>query len=252
PPRTRQKLSELVIPKTRSLDELSKQGLYVHDLYRIHRLLRCYRPHVIGDLDTWNALYWAFQEGDVQKDVNAAFQELKARGCSLVEKAWLENHWVLILWKLANSVVLWPSSQASRWTFQEVISQLLYRLIQERDASPTSAMILCVFDITWSKGKDDQTATELVLTDGWYKIRALLDSALARAVKKRKIRVGSKLEIVGAKLNAQRKDADDVLKSFNSSSIIISGNSTHLALWYSKLGFKSQPSLATLNSLTSD
>ncbi|PVF98238.1 hypothetical protein CPB86DRAFT_853393 [Serendipita vermifera] len=250
PPKTRQKLFEFVIPRTRSLNELSKQGL----------------PPVIGDLDTWNALYWAFQEGDVQKDVNVAFQELKIRGCSLIEKTWVENHWVLILWKLANSVVLWPSSQAERWTFQEVITQLLYRyerevnrcqrpairLIQERDASPTSAMILCVFDITWSKGKDGQTATELVLTDGWYKIRAILDSALARAVKKRKIRVGSKLEVVGAKLNAQRKDADEVLKSFSSSSIIISGNSTHLSPWYSKLGFKSQPSLATLNSLTSD
>jgi breast cancer 2 susceptibility protein len=62
-------------------------------------------------------------------------------------------------------------------------------------------MILCVFDISWSKGKEGQTATELVLTDGWYKIRASLDGALAGAIKKRKIRVGSKLEIVGAKVN---------------------------------------------------
>jgi breast cancer 2 susceptibility protein len=54
------------------------------------------------------------------------------------------------------------------------------------------------------------------------------------------------------KLHAQRKDADEVLKSFNSSSLIISGNSTHLAPWYSKLGFKRQPSVATLNSLTAN
>jgi breast cancer 2 susceptibility protein len=41
-----------------------------------------------------------------------------------------------------------------------------------------------------------------------------------------------------------------VLKSFNSSSIIISGNGTHLAPWHSKLGFKQKPSIPTSNSLT--
>jgi hypothetical protein len=89
--------------------------------------LRCYRPNAIGDLDTWNALYWVFQEDGVQKDVNTALQQLKNEGCSLVEKAWVENHWIMILWKLANTVLLWPSSQANRWSFQEVITQLLYR-----------------------------------------------------------------------------------------------------------------------------
>lgn len=53
-------------------------------------------------------------------------------------------------------------------------------------------------------------------------------------------------------LDAQRKDADDVLKSFESSSLVISGNSTHLAPWHAKLGFRRQPSAATLNSLVPD
>jgi breast cancer 2 susceptibility protein len=76
------------------------------------------------------------------------------------------------------------------------------RLIQERDASPSSAMVLCVFEISWPSGtRTDTVAPELVLTDGWYKIRAQTDVALARAVKKNKIRVGSKLEIIGAKVS---------------------------------------------------
>jgi breast cancer 2 susceptibility protein len=64
-------------------------------------------------------------------------------------------------------------------------------------------MVLCVFEISWPDGtRADNVAPELVLTDGWYKIRAQTDVALARAVKKCKIRVGSKLEIIGAKVSS--------------------------------------------------
>lgn len=80
------------------------------------------------------------------------------------------------------------------------------RLIQERDASPSSAMVLCVFEISWPSGTHAGTAApELVLTDGWYKIRAQTDVALARAVKKHKVRVGSKLEIIGAKVSSSQR-----------------------------------------------
>jgi len=75
------------------------------------------------------------------------------------------------------------------------------RLIQERDASPNAAMVLCVFAISWPSGSPaEKVLPGLVLTDGWYKIRAQIDIALARAIKKRKIRVGSKLEIIGARV----------------------------------------------------
>lgn len=127
------------------------------------------------------------------------------------------------------------------------------RLIQERDASANSAMVLCVFDIVWPPGEvKEQSRPELVLTDGWYKIRAKIDASLSKAVSRRKVRVGTKLEIIGARLDAQRKDPDDVLKSFNSSCIIISGNGSHLARWDTKLGWRATPSIATLSSLTKD
>jgi len=64
-------------------------------------------------------------------------------------------------------------------------------------------MVLCVFEISWPSGTDTGTvAPKLILTDGWYKIRAQTDVALARAVKKHKIRVGSKLEIIGARVSS--------------------------------------------------
>lgn len=78
------------------------------------------------------------------------------------------------------------------------------RLIQERDASPNSAMVLCVFEIEDLSPKvPEGTLPNLVLTDGWYKIRARIDLTLATAVKNRKIRVGTKLEIIGAKVHLQ-------------------------------------------------
>lgn len=43
-----------------------------------------------------------------------------------------------------------------------------------------------------------------------------------------------------------------MLESFDSSSLIISGNGTHLAPWHSKLGFKQRPSIPTLNSLSNE
>lgn len=188
-------------------------------------------PADIGNVDSWNATYWVFEEDGVKQDVNTAFESLKRAGCSLLTKPWLENHWTQIVWKLANMAVLWPETQAERWSYQEVLKQLLYRyvmgcyklqclprcvryereinrcqrpairLIQERDASPNSAMILCVFEISWpDESRAEKAAPMLVLTDGWYKIRAQTDVALVRAIKKRRICVGSKLEIIGARV----------------------------------------------------
>ena len=49
-----------------------------------------------------------------------------------------------------------------------------------------------------------------------------------------------------------KKDPDEVLKSFNTSFLVITGNGTQLASWDVKLGFQRQPFIATLNSLTPD
>lgn len=251
PPEKRQSLCELAPVKKRSVKDAEEQGIH----------------SAVGDIEPWNALYWAFEEDGERKGVEAASEALKKAGCTLLEREWLQNHWSLIIWKLANTVLMWPATQAERWSFREVLNQLLYRyereinrcqrpairLIQERDASPNAVMILCVYEIAWpNHDHGDALPTELVLTDGWYKIRAQIDVAIGRAVKRQRIRIGTKLEVIGAKLDAHRKDADDVLKSFNSSSIIITGNGTHLAPWHSKLGFKGRPSIPTLNSLTHD
>jgi breast cancer 2 susceptibility protein len=91
----------------------------------------------------------------------------------------------------------------------------------------------------------------LELSDGWYKILAEIDDCLARAISTGKIRVGRKLAISGAKLDSGSEGAD-VLEAFDKSRLIISGNSTSMARWHSKLGVQPTPFVAGLPSLTND
>lgn len=60
-----------------------------------------------------------------------ALEELLHLGCSLATKSWVDNHWSLILWKLAGMVCLEPNAEADpsrkRWTWANVVKQLLYR-----------------------------------------------------------------------------------------------------------------------------
>ena len=60
-----------------------------------------------------------------------ALKELLDQGCVLATKPWVDNHWCLILWKLAGMVALDPEKETNlnekRWRWAEVIRQLLYR-----------------------------------------------------------------------------------------------------------------------------
>ena len=53
-------------------------------------------------------------------------------------------------------------------------------------------------------------------------------------------------------LDTVNKDLDEVLKSFDASFLVITGNGTQLGSWDAKLGFQRLPFITTLNSLTPD
>ena len=63
--------------------------------------------------------------------VSAALDELRSKGCTLATKEWVENHWAMVLWKLAGMACLDPQSEADprtkRWCWSEVMRQLRYR-----------------------------------------------------------------------------------------------------------------------------
>ena len=60
--------------------------------------------------------------------------ELKERGCRLATEAWVNNHYGLILWKLAGMVALDPETEANetkrKWCWNELLRQFLYRYVR--------------------------------------------------------------------------------------------------------------------------
>ncbi|KAG2149643.1 hypothetical protein BD769DRAFT_1407364 [Suillus cothurnatus] len=259
PPAGRMSLaSSGLTPQAYTTAELEDQGINVTELSQITPA---------------TALFYSFytpsttpNEGVQPSDAKplgptAALEELHARGCSLATQEWVNNHWPLILWKLAGMVSLEPEAESDpdrkRWCWPEVIRQLLYRyerdlngstrpplrLITTRDAPAASPMVLCVSNVTWSPARETDDGfpipshPELEVTDGWYKLRARVDKPLARAIRK---------------LSAERKDGQEVLEAYDSNSLVLTGNSSHMAPWHAKLGFQQSPFIATLNSLTAD
>ena len=80
------------------------------------------------------------------------------------------------------------------------------RRIVTHDSPASLPMVLCVSGMTWSEeriaedGSEIPPHPELEVTDGWYRLRARVDEALARAARKGTIRIGRKIAVVGARV----------------------------------------------------
>ena len=74
------------------------------------------------------------------------------------------------------------------------------RLISTEDAPAACPMVLCVSDIYLTDADMQDSRLEVEVTDGWYRLRAKVDSPLARAVRRGLIRIGSKLAVSGSKV----------------------------------------------------
>ena len=197
-------------------------------------------PDELWSLNPINAIYYQFiaENGSTLSNVDA-LHTVKRDGCHYASARWVDNHWSLILWKLAGEVLAKPELFESKWSWREIVVQLKYRFvfrafaacfndttsryerefgaaqrpvlrrIQEHDSSPGLPMVLCVSAIhrpsQISQTEDDNgnpvAALEYFeLTDGWYRINAQIDDCLARAIGKGKIAVGRKLAVAGAKV----------------------------------------------------
>ncbi|KAG8969730.1 hypothetical protein FRC03_001075 [Tulasnella sp. 419] len=202
--------------------------------------------------------------------VDTAYDDLLQRGCDLLTRLWVDNHWGFVLWKLASLVCCSPDLFEAKWNYPEVLRQLLYRyereinraqrpplrLITERDTSSAKPLVLCVSDVIATGGSRNQSGGKVPLpmlevTDGWYKLRASIDECLARAVGRGVIAIGTKIAISGARLEGA-KDGMEPLKAYDRLHLAITGNSTSLARWDTKLGFQPRPFIATLRSLSAD
>ncbi|KAG8853126.1 hypothetical protein FRB96_008377 [Tulasnella sp. 330] len=258
-----------IVPKSYTAEELYRRGV----------------PNEIPSINLRNAQYYRFNAPTFSQvtsgsaelhplGTNDALASLREKGCSLATPAWVDNHWAMILWKLASLICASPDRLKDKWTFQEVLNQLLYRyerelnrvqrpafrLITEGDASSTRPMTVCVSAITpgetgiTEEGEPVVGIPVLDVTDGWYRLRATIDEPIARAIKRGILKVGTKISVSGARLLGT-KDGIDPLEAYNKGvHLQLHGNSTTLARWDTKLGFQNStlPFIATLRSLTPD
>ncbi|TPP59923.1 Breast cancer 2 susceptibility protein [Fasciola gigantica] len=194
----------------------------------------------------------------------------------LVSRDWLEHHYDLIVWKLGCTALRFSSLEqgplpADYFSPHHVLLRLRYRYDRELDAAerpalrrivelddtPARRLVLCVSEL-------DTSDTKLIkarLTDGWYQLVWQLDPSLARLIRSRRIRVGSKLVTAGAELvsvdsvTGASENARTVCTRPGGSgdynhghlfesdgaavgvALKLHGNSTRPVPWYMKLGF---------------
>lgn len=193
------------------------------------------------------------------------------QGCdkSLIPEKWVQNHFRWVVWKLAAMERRFPEQLAGHYlTYSHVLSQIKGRYEKElrgarrpavrkvlnKDVTASSPMILCVSQILRFKSKaprkeDDRSATttmeevRLELTDGWYAVSTIVDSALTALVGRGKIQLGSKLMICNAQLVGSDEGVDPLDEDYCSDRrncplfLKISANCSRLAKWDAKLGF---------------
>lgn len=73
-------------------------------------------------------MYYRFigEDGSVLTTVQA-LEQLKLVGCEFATQKWVDNHWRLILWKIAGQVMAKPKLFDEKWNWYEVLCQLRYR-----------------------------------------------------------------------------------------------------------------------------
>lgn len=95
---------------------------------QVARWLLTRRPNELWMLSHSNALRYQFIGEDASVLGNRqAFERLTFEGCHLVTQRWVDNHWSLILWKLAGQVLAKPVLFDEKWNWYEVLCQLKYR-----------------------------------------------------------------------------------------------------------------------------
>nr|XP_027214524.1 breast cancer type 2 susceptibility protein-like [Penaeus vannamei] len=123
----------------------------------------------------------------------------------------------------------------------------------EHDDVPQKTMILCVANVkktpetTHGDGVADTrprspylaSETILELTDGWYSIDALTDTALSRFVLEEKVKIGTKLLVHGAEM-AKHSPPCHPLQASTSVCLRLHANMTRRAKWWSRLGLVPQ------------
>ncbi len=183
----------------------------------------------------------------------------------LLSLDWVENHYALIVWKLASMERCFPDKLGGLYLSKDmVLKQLKYRYerevnraqrpilrrVTERDDSASRYMVLAVSRVI-DLGEDrpevpdedeEKAAAALLasfatieLTDGWYRVPAKLDAKLTEHLAMGRLCVGLKLRIYGARLQGATEPCPP-LELPSGAFLALSVNGTRRATWDAKLG----------------
>lgn len=184
----------------------------------------------------------------------------------LLGEEWVYNHYRWVVWKLVSMERSFPATMGSRClTPEQVLLQLKYRYdievdqsrrpalrkIMEKDDTAAKTLVLCVCGVIFNGRLSPRTPQDVsanpenpwavvVLTDGWYAIKAQLDEPLTAMLHKGQIAVGVKIMIHGAQMVGSQ-DACVPLEAPESLMLKICANSTRRVRWDTKLGFHRDP-----------
>ncbi|KAI5734980.1 hypothetical protein M8J77_012729 [Diaphorina citri] len=194
-------------------------------------------------------------------EIQAGFLSSPGVNCAKVCDKWVENHFCLLVWKLCCLERSYPDVfKGKLCTLDNLLYELKYRYdcemenqssclkkVVQCDDAPNKRMVLCVSRVsrhTVSGGTATQLnrsasileEVQLEVTDGWYRIRAVVDEEMKALVARQGVKLGTKLITCNAELynNDQGCDplhmkADIYLK--------LHTNSTRRAHWQSRLGY---------------
>lgn len=184
-------------------------------------------------------------------EISSAFLASPGVDPSLVNRVWIENAYKFLILKFAdleNSFEIFDKFEVL--SPENVLLQLKYRYDREIDRSQRSAIKKCVEkdDVVNRRlilrveaiHENTKNTAELTLSDGWYSIRATIDSCLDIAIQRGKIAIGTKLITSGAAL-ISIENGFDPLELPSDVRLKVHANSTRRVAWHEKLGFCKNP-----------
>ncbi|XP_050358372.1 breast cancer type 2 susceptibility protein [Nymphalis io] len=217
-------------------------------------------PYILNfKFDTLLAFEFRAKRNDIDSDIWTTDKILKrfteSVNTKIVPDGWIENHLKLIIWKLLSYEIRFPNCMNDICTVKNVLQQLKYRYVRElynverpalrkileKDELASKLMVLSVVGlyvngVYVSSVTNQMQNIELLVSDGWYCIKACADKMVDRLISAGKICVGTKLAIYGAEL----MNCEQGVSPWEDTSLIrlkISGNSTRRAKWDTRLGF---------------
>ncbi|OMJ29781.1 Breast cancer type 2 susceptibility protein-like protein [Smittium culicis] len=165
---------------------------------------------------------------------------------------WVHIQYQQLVFYLAVMSRCFPLSAIHFWGKNSVLQRLKNRYLKEFieshrpsirrilecDSSPKKLIVLFVASIL--------PDGFVLLSDGWYSIRAKLDDVLSISLAKGRLKIGTKLILIGSTLVSGNSSHDgisplqiDCPESETSPYLVIYANSVRTARWDQKLGFQS-------------